>query len=121
METQTETAKPAQGRCPRCGSTQVHRSRRRGFDERFLVLLGGHLRRCGGCGYRFIRIRGITWNAPDSRRLGRTLMWGLLAALGAALIIVMMVWMTQRQAAGPAADPNSRLRGAPFGYSPPVV
>jgi hypothetical protein len=40
--------------CPKCGGTNVHRSRRKGFYERVLLRLRG-LRpyRCVGCNHRY--------------------------------------------------------------------
>ena len=121
MPTRSETVKQPQGRCPRCGSTQAHRSRRRGFDERLLVLIGGRMRRCDGCGHRYIRLGRVTLNAPDTRQVGRTLTWIILTVLGAALVVVLMVWITQRQAAGPAPNPNSLLRSPLSGYGRSVA
>jgi predicted RNA-binding Zn-ribbon protein involved in translation (DUF1610 family) len=35
--------------CPRCGSTRVHRSRRKNVLDRVLSLLGAQVRRCHDC------------------------------------------------------------------------
>jgi hypothetical protein len=121
MPTQPESAKQPQGRCPRCGSTQAHRSRRRGYDERLLVLIGGRVRRCSACGHRYISLGLLTLNAPDSRQVGRTLTWIVLTVLGAVLVAAAMIWMTQRQAADPPPEPSSLLRSPLAGYGRSAV
>jgi hypothetical protein len=121
MPTQPETAKQPQGRCPRCGSTQAHRSRRRGLNERLLVLIGGRVRRCSGCGHRYISLGLLTLNAPDSRQVSRSLIWIILTVLGAAAVVVTMLWMTQRRDDGPPLDTSSLLHRPLAGYGRPAV
>ena len=41
--------------CPKCRSSSVCVTRRRGRMERLLVFLGGNLRRCKVCHVRFVR------------------------------------------------------------------
>jgi hypothetical protein len=119
MPTQPETASQPQGRCPRCGSTQSRRSRRRGYAERLLVLIGGRVRRCTACGHRYLSLGLLTLNAPDSRQVGRSLSWIVLTVLGVIVVVMAMLWLTQRQAAGPG--PNSLLRGPFAGHGRSAV
>jgi hypothetical protein len=46
--------------CPRCGSVGIHRSRHRTRLERLLSFTGIWIRRCHGCGLRFVRFAGLT-------------------------------------------------------------
>ena len=42
-------------RCPRCGRSRVHRSRRRGLREKFVLpLVGLRPYRCEDCDHRFL-------------------------------------------------------------------
>ena len=49
---------PGEKACPKCGSSRVHRSHRRGFLERVLLpLLGRRPFRCADCEHRFLASR----------------------------------------------------------------
>jgi len=46
--------------CPKCKSTRVHRSHRRGLQDRVFSLLGGQLRRCHDCRTRQVGFEYLT-------------------------------------------------------------
>lgn len=85
--------------CPRCGSTRVHRSRRRGFTEHALSLVGLKMRRCHACGLRFTRLGDSVILPTDVSRGLRRLRQLALAAAGAVLVLGLLLWFTAQQAA----------------------
>jgi len=85
--------------CPRCGSTRVHRSRRRGVIEHVFGLAGLTIRRCHACGLRFTRLGDSVILPEDVGRVLRRLGQLALAVAGASLVLGLMVWFAARQAA----------------------
>jgi hypothetical protein len=109
----TETAQTAQtaqatsrregSPCPNCGVFRVYRSRRKGITERLLAVVGANLRRCHACNVRFAMLFNSAVYIDDARRALRrlALLFGIL--VGAALIVLVMLWFMKKQAAiGPS-------------------
>ena len=46
--------------CPKCKSTRVQRSHRRGLPDQFFSLLGGQVRRCHDCRERHVGFQYVT-------------------------------------------------------------
>lgn len=90
---------PARRPCPRCGSTQVDRSHRRGFAERALSLLGLKIRRCHGCNLRFARLGSSAIWIEDVESLARKLAFLALMVAGTALLLALVAWLSVREAA----------------------
>jgi len=89
--------------CPNCGSASVHRSHRKGLTERLLALVGARIRRCHACNVRFARLIKSAVYIDDARRVLRRAALLLLMIAGAALILALMLWLMNKQAAiGPS-------------------
>jgi hypothetical protein len=96
--------------CPGCGTPKVHRSHRKGLVERLLAFVGAHVRRCHACNLRFARLFSSTVYIDDARRALRRLALIVLMAAGAALVLIVMLWLMNRQAAiGPS---DARMQDA---------
>jgi hypothetical protein len=91
------------GICPNCGTPGVHRSHRKGLTERLLTLVGARVRRCHACNVRFARLFSSTVYINDARRVLRRAAILFLMLAGAALVLVVMLWLMHKQAAiGPS-------------------
>lgn len=91
------------GICPNCGAPGVRRSHRKGFTERLLSLVGARVRRCHACNVRFARLFSSTVYIGDARRVLRRASLVFLMLAGAALVIIVMLWLMHKQAAiGPS-------------------
>jgi hypothetical protein len=89
--------------CPSCGAPGVHRSHRKGFTERLLALVGARVRRCHACNVRFARLFSSTVYIDDARRVLRRVSLVFLMLAGAALVLIIMLWLMHKQAAiGPS-------------------
>lgn len=89
---------PLRRPCPRCGSTRVHSSHRRGLLERFLSLVGLKIRCCHACNLRFTRFGGSTLFIEDGERALRRLALVGLMAVGAVAVLAVMMWLNAKQA-----------------------
>jgi hypothetical protein len=90
----------ASGRlCPKCGSSQVHRSHRRGAIERLLHLAGRRIRRCHACSARIVYFGNSAILVHDVARVARKT--GLLCLMVAAMLAVAgaAMWLIGQQAA----------------------
>ena len=76
--------------CPHCSSDRVHRSRRRGFTEHALSLLGLRIRRCHACSLRFAQFGATVILIPDARRFLLRLALVSLALLALALVLALL-------------------------------
>ncbi|MGD0013665.1 MAG: hypothetical protein ABSD56_04455 [Bryobacteraceae bacterium] len=91
------------GICPNCGAPAVRRSHRKGFTERVLSLVGARVRRCHACNVRFARLFSSTVYIDDARRALRRASLVLLMLAGSALVLIVMLWLMNKQAAiGPS-------------------
>ena len=89
--------------CPNCGTPGVHRSHRKGLTERLLSLAGARVRRCHACNVRFARLFSSTVYIDDARRALRRAAILFLMLAGAALVLLVMLWLMNKQAAiGPS-------------------
>jgi transposase-like protein len=89
--------------CPNCGTPNVHRSHRKGITEHVLAVVGGRIRRCHSCNARFARLFNSNVYIDDARRALRRIAVGALMVVGAALVVGVMVWLMNKQAAiGPS-------------------
>ncbi len=89
--------------CPKCGTSGVHRSHRKGLTERLLSLAGARVRRCHACNIRFVRLFSSTVYIDDARRALRRAAILFLMLAGAALVLLVMLWLMNKQAAiGPS-------------------
>ena len=88
--------------CPQCGSTGVHRSRRRSRTERILALAGGRVRRCHGCNLRLLQIGGCLLRIDCARGAARRLGWVLWVAAGTALLLITILWLGKLTLTDPA-------------------
>ena len=106
MTPETPPQAPARhegGICPNCGAPAVHRSHRKGLTERLLSLAAARVRRCHACNVRFARLFSSTLYIVDIRRLLRRAAILFLMLAGAALVLVVMLWLMHKQAAiGPS-------------------
>lgn len=107
MNPASEPAAPASGvptpqasrrACPRCGSTRVYRSHRRGFTERALSLAGLKVRRCHTSNLRFARLGSSAIWMEDAARVVRKLIQWAVLLIGGALILRLVMWLSARQA-----------------------
>jgi hypothetical protein len=112
-ETSPLTAEHLGSICPNCGAPKVHRSHRKGLSERLLALLGARVCRCHACNLRFARLFSSTVYVDDARRLLRRAALVLSIAAGTALVLIVMLWLMNQQAAiGPS---DARLQGVTKG------
>jgi hypothetical protein len=89
--------------CPRCGTPTVHRSHRKGLTEHLLALVGARVRRCHACNTRFARLFTSTVYIEDARRVLRRAAILFLMLAGAALVLAVILWFMNKQAAiGPS-------------------
>jgi hypothetical protein len=84
-----------QRRCPRCNSSRMYPSQRRGPGEKLLAGIGGELRRCHSCRAR------LCWFGFTSIRLGEnakegSLSSGVAVLVGCVLCIALLWWMIAR-------------------------
>lgn len=79
--------------CPDCGSAKIHRSRRKGFYEQFVLgSIGIYPYRCSECKKRFMRFNDPTqprrrsiWSDPPGWL--SAILWGLVATAIALMIV----------------------------------
>ena len=109
------------GICPNCGTPGVHRSHRKGLTERLLSLAGARARRCHAChacnGW-FARLFSSTVHTDDARRALRRAAILLLMLAGAALVLLDMLWLMNKQA---AISPSEVLLEFPAHNPRPVL
>jgi len=98
--------------CPRCGADRVHRSHRRDPAEKALSLLGARICRCHACEARFARVASSTLYMDDARRLLRRLRVLALAIAGILLVLAVVSWSIENQAAPPPSDGRVAQRPA---------
>lgn len=84
-----------QRRCPRCGSTRLYPSHRRGSGEKLLAAIGGGLKRCHSCRAR------TCWFGLMSIRLGEnakegSLSSGVAVVAGCMVCIALLLWVITR-------------------------
>jgi hypothetical protein len=87
-------------RCPKCGSSRVHRSRRRATVDHVLARLGAHIRRCHDCRTRqaWFGVHPVPLSDANSA-LARLTGLGLIAG-GLLACLVGVWWMISRIKAG---------------------
>ena len=90
--------------CPKCGSTRVHRSHRLALAERVASVLGGKIKRCHECNFRFVQIHGSTLLLADFRRVVRKLAWVALIAAALAMVLAVVLWFSGKQASFSPGD-----------------
>lgn len=90
-------------RCPNCGAPNVHRAHRRAFTEHLLALVGARTRRCHKCNVRFAWLFNSAIYIDDARRALRRAAVLVLMIIGAVLVMLIMLWLMNKQAAiGPS-------------------
>jgi hypothetical protein len=85
--------------CPKCGSSRVHRSRRRGMLDGLLSHIGGEIRRCHDCRSRrcWFGTAALPLARDGVHEETRT---GSLVLGTAFLVCLALVWWTVRRFAG---------------------
>ena len=102
--------------CPHCGAPSVHRSHRKGLTERLLAVVGARIRRCHSCNVRFARFFNSAIYVDDARRALHRMALIFLMLAGMACVIVLMLWLMNKQAAiGPSDCRHRGPFGAPLG------
>jgi hypothetical protein len=94
--------------CAQCGSTRIHRSRRRHVSERIITAFGGGMRRCHQCNSRFVRVGGSMLRIADLRRASQRLALAIGMLIAAALIMVTILWFSRAQSS--SASDTERLQ-----------
>lgn len=85
--------------CPKCGSSRIQRSRRRGGLEHVLTLLGGRIRRCHDCRSRQASFPFVTIPLGRSDESAFLATEVAIAASGIIICLVFVWWIIQRAAA----------------------
>jgi hypothetical protein len=85
--------------CLQCGSTRVHRSRRRSPIEYAVALVGWRVKRCHDCKTRFLQCRRSLVKATCLKDLGKGLLFAVLAVAAVGVVIAVILWFAHGQAA----------------------
>ncbi len=87
--------------CPRCQSTRVQRSHRRGSVDRLLFTLGAEIRRCRECRFRHASFGSSAILLGDPQAAVKR--WTTAAALlsGLVVCIVLVLWVMRRFGGSP--------------------
>jgi peptidoglycan/LPS O-acetylase OafA/YrhL len=83
--------------CLQCGSTRVHRSRRRSAIEYAIALAGWRVRRCHDCNTRFLQFGRSLVRASHLKRVGKKLLYAALAAAAVGLVVAAILWFGHSQ------------------------
>lgn len=85
--------------CPKCASSRIHRSRRRGLFERVLSYVGAEILRCHDCRSRRCWLGSANFRLPESETPGRGAGLVVLAS-GFAICLAIVWWMVTRFPSG---------------------
>lgn len=80
--------------CPQCGSSRVHRSRRRDLFEKSLSILRGRMHRCRECNARYVRFGGSLVRMTDLQRTRQRLFFSFSIAAAVAMILATILWLS---------------------------
>src|SRR5580658_5524290 len=78
--------------CLQCGSTRVHRSRRRSPIEFAIALVGWRVKRCHDCKTRFLQCGRSLVKATYLKDLGKGLLFAALAVAAVGGVIAVILW-----------------------------
>jgi hypothetical protein len=106
--------------CLNCGSTRVHRSRRRSPIEYAIALVGWRVKRCHDCKTRFLQCGRSLVKATSLKDLGKGLLFAVLAVAAVGVVIAVILWFAHGQAA-PAPTVEGRLIPPPRVVAPAVL
>ncbi|MGA2327551.1 MAG: hypothetical protein ABSH05_14810 [Bryobacteraceae bacterium] len=93
--------------CPFCGSTRVHRSRRRKMVEWLLTFAGGRVHRCEACSTRFVSLLASTICVRDAQRLFRKLLICGLILAAAVVVALALLFFGAYLGVLPSAEPGA--------------
>ena len=87
--------------CLHCGSGRVHRSQRKGWIDRAVLLVGGRTCRCHECNARFARFGGSLMRVTDLNRAARRFLLALAMMSAAGAILASIVWFSHKMVLSP--------------------
>src|SRR5215471_2573689 len=80
--------------CTDCNSDQIHRSRRRNWLDRAIVLVGGRPCRCHACNARYARFGQVLLPAGFVDRAVKAMVLTFMMMTAAAVVLAGIIWLS---------------------------
>jgi hypothetical protein len=99
--------------CIHCGSSRVHRSHRKGWLDRVVLLVGGQTCRCHECNARLARFGGSVLRMADVHRAAWRLLIAFAMMTAAAAILAGIIWFSHKAVFSPTESGSFRCSPKP--------
>jgi hypothetical protein len=95
--------------CVDCGSDRIHRSRRRNWLDRAVLLCNGRTCRCHACNARYARFGHVLVRIGAVRRAAGRMALAFMMMTAAAIVLAGIIWLSHTQASSGGGETQGEL------------